>query len=100
MTPMPSPRRRSIASLLIGILAALGGLWVATFLRSDRCLDAGGRWTPGANLCELPPGVTPESIRQLISAYLVGAVVALAIGFVLWRIFAWASGARAANAPR
>lgn len=100
MTPMPNPRRRSLASLLIGILAALGGLWVATYLRSDRCLDAGGRWTPGVNVCQLPAGVTPESIGQLISAYLVGAVVALAIGFVLWRVFAWASGARAASASR
>ena len=81
----------------MGILAALGGLRVAAYLRSDRCLDAGGRRTPGVNVCDLPPGVTPESTWELSSAYLAGAVVALALGFVLWRIFAWASGARAAT---
>lgn len=93
---MPSPNRRSLASLLIGIIAALGGMWTAAYLRGDRCLDAGGRWTPGANRCELPAGVTPETTWQLLSAYLLGFLVAVAIAVVLWRIFAFASGARAA----
>ncbi|NUO64645.1 MAG: hypothetical protein HOQ11_04990 [Gemmatimonadaceae bacterium] len=93
---MPSPRRRSLASLLIGVIAALGGMWVATWVRSGRCLDAGGRWTPGVNRCELPAGVTPESLAQLVSAYLLGLLAAVAIAFLLWRVFAYASGARPA----
>ncbi|HEX2779789.1 MAG TPA: hypothetical protein VHM30_09840 [Gemmatimonadaceae bacterium] len=92
--------RRSLASLLIGIIAALGGLWTAAFLRSDRCLDAGGRWTPGRNVCELPAGVTPEATWQVASSYLAGVIVAVAIAFVLWRVFAFASGARAARPSR
>lgn len=92
--------RRSLASLLIGIIAALGGLWTAAFLRSDRCLDAGGRWTPGRNVCDLPPGVTPETAWQVTSSYLAGGIVAVAIALLLWRVFSFASGARAASPPR
>jgi len=94
---MPSPNRRSLASLLVGVIAALGGMWTAAYLRGHRCLEAGGRWTPGVNRCELPAGVTPETTRQLFSAYLLGLLVAIAIAVVLWRIFAYASGARAAR---
>ena len=96
MAAMPSPNRRSLASLLIGVIAALGGMWTAAYLRGHRCVGAGGRWTPGANRCELPAGVTPETTWQLFSSYLLGLLVAIAIAVVLWRIFAFASGARAA----
>jgi hypothetical protein len=41
------------------VLAYLAFLWIASdfspyFLEMDRCLDQGGKWVRGQNICRLP----------------------------------------------
>jgi hypothetical protein len=75
--------RRSLVTMLIGIMAALLGLLATTWLREDACLDAGGRWL-ATRTCELPPGAEmPSSLRF----YFIGVVVGLVTALLLWRTY-------------
>ena len=85
---MTAATRRRLASLLIGTAGMLTALLVATWLRQDDCLDAGGRWT-AARLCELPPGAA--TAMSPFRAYAVGAVAGVLTVIVLWRMFTFAA---------
>lgn len=85
--------RQAIAQVLIGIIAAVAGLWTATWIRMSRCLDAGNRWDAVTRSCTPAPGGAAESTLQMVGAYAVGAAVALALAVMLWRVFRLAGGA-------
>lgn len=84
--------RRSLASLLIGVLASILGLLAAFRIRANRCLARGGEWDEARRLCRVPAGTAGESFAQVATAYLLGAVIMLVIGFVLYRLFLAATG--------
>lgn len=79
--------RQSLASLLIGIISIMAGLWVGTQLRIDRCMDAGGRWDVARRLCVLPDG-NDATIMQLTGVpYLIGGAVTVAFAAGLLRMW-------------
>jgi hypothetical protein len=79
--------RQSLASALVGIISIMAGLWVATQLRIERCIDAGGRWDVVRRACALPEG-TPSNITMLTGVpYAIGAAVTLAFAFLLLRMW-------------
>ena len=82
---MKAELRHRLALLLVGVAAALVGLSVATWVRRDDCLDAGGRWLAGPRACELAGGAaaTMPSWR----AYALGVVAGLLVAVVLWRTY-------------
>ncbi|HEX6533443.1 MAG TPA: hypothetical protein VF041_02530 [Gemmatimonadaceae bacterium] len=82
---MNAETRRRLAALLAGIAGAYVALSVASWLRQDACLDAGGRWLAAARACELPGGAPP--LPPPLRAYIVGAVVGIVVAVVLWRTF-------------
>jgi hypothetical protein len=84
-----------MASLLVGVLAGVAGLWAATRLRQDRCLDARGSWDATRRACAMPDGVASDSTLAALRDYGIGVLVALVVGFVLWRVYLAASGGRA-----
>jgi hypothetical protein len=84
--------RRSLISLLIGVLASIVGLLAAVRIRSNRCSGMGGRWDDAKRLCVVPDGTAGESATQVMTSYLLGAVVALVAGFMLWRVMLFVTG--------
>jgi hypothetical protein len=86
---MTAATRRRFAALLIGTAGMLTALLVATRLKQDACLDAGGRWLTAARLCELPPGAS--TAMSPYRAYAVGAVAGVLTVIVLWRVFTFAA---------
>jgi hypothetical protein len=84
--------RRRIAILLVGTAGTLTALLLATSLRQDACLDAGGRWLAAARQCELPPGASMAMPSH--KAYAIGALAGMLAAIVLWRMFTFASRAR------
>lgn len=93
--------RRSLASLLIGILAAVAGLSAAGWLRQRRCIADGGRWDAAARLCFDSAGLpSSESTGDLVRVYFLAALVAVMLAVMLWRIYLFATGARAPRRPR
>ena len=81
MTPQ---LRRQLVLLVVGITAAIVALIAATALRQDACLDAGGRWLLDTETCELA-GAMPRGAT--VRAYLLGALVGLLAGAMLWRVY-------------
>lgn len=79
--------RQSLASLIVGIISIMAGLWVATQLRIDRCIDAGGRWDVVRRACTLPEGTPPSMMALTVVPFAVGAVVTLAFAFMLLRMW-------------
>jgi len=88
--------RRRLAILLIGTTGTLTALLMATWLRQDACLDAGGRWIAATRLCELPPGASTAMSPQ--RAYAVSVVGGVLTAIVLWRAFTFAAS-RAVRGP-
>ena len=82
MTPQ---LRRQLILVIVGITAAIVALIAATWLRQDACLSAGGRWLVATETCELAQGVMPRG--TIVRSYLFGAVVGLAAGTMLWRMY-------------
>ena len=93
---MTAETRRRLAALLTGTAGALTALLLATWLRQDACLDAGGRWLAATRHCELPAGASAAISSQ--RAYAVGAIVGVLTAIVLWRVFTFAAS-RAARRP-
>lgn len=58
--------RRSLIVMLIGVISAVVGGLVATFVEQRRCVDAGGTWLAAARQCQsaagAPSGLTFTSI--------------------------------------
>lgn len=84
--------RRSIIAMLIGVIASLVGLLVATRVRGDRCLARGGTWDDARRTCRVAGGAAGETIAQVATGFLAGALVALVAGFMLWRLYLFAIG--------
>lgn len=89
---MSAMNRRSLITMLIGVLASIAGLLAATRLRAGRCLERGGQWDDARRACRVAAGVAPETTAQVASAYLVGLLVAVVAGFMLWRLYRLAIG--------
>ena len=88
MTPQ---LRRQIVLIVVGITAAIVALVAATYLRQGACQDAGGQWIVPTETCALPPGTAaPSPLRS----YLLGAVIGLLAGGMLWRVYTFASRGR------
>jgi hypothetical protein len=85
---MTSETRRRLAALFTGTAGTLTALLVATWLRQDACVDAGGRWLAAARMCELPSGASMAMSAG--RAYAVGAVGGVLTAIVLWRVFTFA----------
>jgi len=94
MARMTSDTRRSLALLLVGLGAMLIGLSAATAVMRDACLDAGGRWLE-TRTCEAATTPLPAPGR----AYLIGAVVGIVAGVVLWRIYTFYAARARRGAP-
>jgi hypothetical protein len=83
--------RRSLISLLIGVLASIVGMLAAVRIRSNRCAGMGGTWNDAQRVCAVPGG-NGETAIQVVTAYLLGVVVALVAGFMLWRVMLFVTG--------
>ena len=81
---MSSQLRRSLAAMLAGIAAMLVALSLATYLRQDACLDAGGQWSAVARTCELAAG---REMPGPTGAYLAGTAAGFITLMVLWRTY-------------
>lgn len=84
--------RRSLILLLIGVLASILGMLAATRIRARRCAALDGQWDEVARRCVLPAGTAGETLPQLLTAYLLGLVLAAIVAFMLWRVFLFATG--------
>lgn len=82
--------RHRLALLLVGVAAALVGLSVATWVRRDDCLDAGGRWLAASRTCELAGG--PAAAMPSWRAVALGAGAGLLAAVVLWRTYTFFVG--------
>ena len=70
--------RRSIIQLLIGVIAALGGLGALTVIRQNRCLDAGGQWSVVQRSCTGPSGpILVDRWSDITVALIVGLLLAV-----------------------
>jgi hypothetical protein len=86
--------RRSFIQLLIGVIASLGGLSVLTFVRQDRCLDAGGQWAAATRTCAGAAG--PIDVARA-SDFVLALGVGVLLAFMLYRASTFAS--RRASRP-
>jgi hypothetical protein len=86
--------RRSIIVVLIGMIAGIAGFASVAYLRQRRCVGASGTWDNAVRRCTLPDGMVTEVART--SDIVVGSLIALALGFMLFRMFLFAIG-RMAN---
>ena len=83
MTPQV---RRQLVLLVIGVTGAIVALVAATYLRQDACLDAGGTWAGESETCRLAGGGgLPQG--STVRAYLLGALIGLLAGTMLWRVY-------------
>ena len=88
---MHASTRRTLALLLAGAMAALVALGVASAIRRDDCLDAGGRWLAEGR-CELAAGSPPGPVGAYVAGVLAGGLVLVFV----WRVYTFfaARGAR------
>ncbi len=89
--------RRSIITVLIGIIATLSGFAVTAFLRQRRCEGAGGQWAPATRDCVLISGERLEVSRGADIA--IGLVVAVALAFMLFRVLLFVMGRMTRRTP-
>jgi hypothetical protein len=92
--------RRSLASLLVGVIAIMAGMWAGTAYRTDWCLDSGGRWDVARRACAMATGAAPEPARVTMTSYAITAIVALLLGTMLWRLFLAVSTGKLLRPPR
>ncbi len=88
---MDRATRRQLALLLVGVLSTVGALSGLELLRERRCTGAGGRWDSGTHEClvSADAGYTPFLPGPV--GYVLAAVAAAVLGFMLWRLFTFAS---------
>lgn len=84
---MNAEARRRLAVLLIGAMAMLTALLVATMALQARCVNAGGNWMAATREC----AVGPAGADRLSSgwAWPLGLVAGFVAGLVLWRAYAF-----------
>jgi hypothetical protein len=89
--------RRSIIILLIGVIASMVGFGIPAFLRQRRCGSAGGTWDGVGRHCVASTG---ERIDVSVgSDVVIGALIAIALAFMLFRILLFAMGRMTRRAP-
>ena len=76
---------RQLAPLLIGVIASVSALWVASALRAGACRDAGGRWDAAARSCVAGPGAPAPEVGA--RPYLLGGLAGVLLLVVLWRTY-------------
>jgi hypothetical protein len=70
--------RRSLIVMLIGVISAVVGGFVATFVEQRRCLDAGGTWLAAARQCQSAVGATSGlTLTSIGAGVLAGVFVAV-----------------------
>jgi hypothetical protein len=70
--------RRSVIQLLIGVIAAVGGLGALTVIRQNRCVDAGGQWSMTQRSCTGSSGPIPvERWSDVTIALVIGLLLAV-----------------------
>lgn len=84
---MKPETRRSLATLVIGVIAALGGMTLATAMRRRRCMELGGAWDGAVNACVDADGAIAAGIADHLIFWGTALVTAAIIGFMLWRLF-------------
>lgn len=84
--------RSSIASLLIGILAALTGFWAYDLLRKRQCTDVGAAWDTARRACQVPAGMDPSAVAPGASTYILPILLGIALAFTLSRVYLVMSG--------
>jgi hypothetical protein len=87
--------------LLVGVVAAFGGLMTRRFLLVDQCADIGGRWDDGARVCRSDGGamaLSMDGTRGIIVAIVAGLMIAGVLWLLMGRIAA--ARARVARAPQ
>lgn len=89
--------RQSIIMILIGAIATLSGLAVFDYLRGRRCAELSGAWDGASRTCRLGTGDAAGTITLL--AVVGGLVVALAAGFMLYRVLTFALGRHRSASP-
>lgn len=96
---MTAELRRRLATILVGAMAMLTALLVATMIRQNRCAEAGGEWLAATRQCQLPSGGGSPSSGW---AWALGVLAGLAVAVVMWRTYAFflAGAARRAAARR
>jgi hypothetical protein len=83
---MNAQTKRSLATMLTGLIATLAALLIAELLRQRACAGGGGRWDVAARGCVLPAGVQPSLLGGM-GAYVVAAVVGVLLAVMLWRTY-------------
>jgi hypothetical protein len=83
---MNAQTKRSLATMLTGLIATLAALLVAQVLRQRACTGATGRWDAAARSCVLPSGATPSWLGGT-GAYVVAAVAGVLLAVMLWRTY-------------
>jgi len=83
--------RRSLIQLLVGAIAAIAGLGSLTFLRQDRCRDAGGQWSSAERFCAGPNG--PIAVERW-SDVAIAIALAFSVAWILYRMSTFVNRSR------
>ena len=83
--------RRSVIQLLIGVIAALGGLGALTVIRQNRCVDAGGQWSIAQRSCAGPSGPIPVDRWSDVT---IALIIGLLLAVMLYRASTFANRRR------
>lgn len=82
--------RRSIITMLIGVIAALTGFALTALLRQRRCESAGGEWTAATRECLTTSGERLDV--AMIGDVVIGIGAAVALTFMLFRVLLFVMG--------
>lgn len=89
--------RRSIITVLIGVLTTLSGFAVTALLRQRRCEGAGGRWAADTRECVTASG---ERLDIAVTMDVVlGIAAALLLAFMLFRVLLFVMGRMPRRTP-
>ena len=90
---MNAQTKRSLATMLMGLMSTLAALMLAEVVRQRSCAGAGGTWNGAERSCALGAGATPPLLAGA-GAYLVAVPAAVLLAVFLWRTYTFfASGA-------
>lgn len=79
--------RSSLASLLVGVIAALVGFYLLDMLRRNSCVDNGGSWDAVGRACTLPPTVPAGAADVGLGTYALVVLAAAFLAFMLTRLY-------------
>jgi hypothetical protein len=92
--------KRSLATMLTGLIATLAALLLAEIVRQRACTGATGTWNGAARSCSMPTDAPVPPLLAGSGAYLVAIPAAVLLGVVLWRTYTFfASGAGRRRPP-